>query len=221
VQYFERARLEYHPGNAGTPYAVLLGQFGRQILADVDLLRSGPTGAFHRLYITNGGVHGRLGRPVSPARQVPGATLAFEHGRMFYRGDRGHIFVLCGEPGAGRLVVSGRHGEAQTPYFADTWAEGQPPGGGPGPRPGLHEPARGFGEVWREGGGGHDEIRVRDCLGYATSARETGYELAVQEFERGLLIAGPGGQSVYVLSYGVQQGFGLAGDYSVHDVPQP
>ena len=32
VQYFERARFEYHPENAGTPYEILLGQFGRQIL---------------------------------------------------------------------------------------------------------------------------------------------------------------------------------------------
>jgi hypothetical protein len=32
VQYFERARFEYHPENAGTPYEVLLGQFGRRIL---------------------------------------------------------------------------------------------------------------------------------------------------------------------------------------------
>lgn len=32
VQYFERVRLEYHPEN-GAPYDVLLGQFGRQILA--------------------------------------------------------------------------------------------------------------------------------------------------------------------------------------------
>lgn len=31
VQYFERARLEYHPENAW-PYTILIGQFGRQIL---------------------------------------------------------------------------------------------------------------------------------------------------------------------------------------------
>ena len=31
VQYFERARFEYHPENAA-PYDILLGQFGRQIL---------------------------------------------------------------------------------------------------------------------------------------------------------------------------------------------
>ena len=29
VQYFERARFEWHPENAGTPYEVLLGQLGR------------------------------------------------------------------------------------------------------------------------------------------------------------------------------------------------
>ncbi len=33
VQYFERARLEYHPENA-FPYDVLLGQFGRRVLAE-------------------------------------------------------------------------------------------------------------------------------------------------------------------------------------------
>jgi hypothetical protein len=32
VQYFERARFEYHPENAGTPYEVQLGQLGRQFL---------------------------------------------------------------------------------------------------------------------------------------------------------------------------------------------
>jgi len=34
VQYFERARFEHHPEHAGTPYAVLLGQFGRRILSE-------------------------------------------------------------------------------------------------------------------------------------------------------------------------------------------
>ena len=32
VQYFERARFEYHPQNVGTPYEVQLGQLGRQFL---------------------------------------------------------------------------------------------------------------------------------------------------------------------------------------------
>lgn len=33
VQYFERARFEWHPENQGTPYEVLLGRLGAQILA--------------------------------------------------------------------------------------------------------------------------------------------------------------------------------------------
>jgi hypothetical protein len=32
VQYFERARFEWHPENAGTPYSVLLGRLGAQTL---------------------------------------------------------------------------------------------------------------------------------------------------------------------------------------------
>ena len=37
VQYFERARFEYHPENAA-PYDILLGQFGRAVLAQAKLL---------------------------------------------------------------------------------------------------------------------------------------------------------------------------------------
>lgn len=39
VQYFERARFEYHPDNA-VPYQVLLGQFGRTILSGLAEQRS-------------------------------------------------------------------------------------------------------------------------------------------------------------------------------------
>lgn len=35
VQYFERARMEFHPEYEGTPHEVLLGRFGRQIVASV------------------------------------------------------------------------------------------------------------------------------------------------------------------------------------------
>lgn len=38
VQYFERARLEWHPENSA-PYNVLLGQFGRRILAEQNMPR--------------------------------------------------------------------------------------------------------------------------------------------------------------------------------------
>jgi len=34
VQYFERARFEWHPEHTGTPYEVLLGLLGNQLLRD-------------------------------------------------------------------------------------------------------------------------------------------------------------------------------------------
>jgi spore germination protein YaaH len=39
VQYFERARFEYHPEHQGTPYEVLLGLLGRQMLRERDWIR--------------------------------------------------------------------------------------------------------------------------------------------------------------------------------------
>jgi hypothetical protein len=53
VQYFERARMEYHPEHAGTPHEVLLGQFGRRIVATVPGAPTAPvppssqSGALH------------------------------------------------------------------------------------------------------------------------------------------------------------------------------
>ncbi|MCX2726262.1 cellulase family glycosylhydrolase [Thermomicrobium sp. 4228-Ro] len=44
VQYFERARFEYHPEYAGTPYEVLLGLLGREYLA----VRGAPQEALAR-----------------------------------------------------------------------------------------------------------------------------------------------------------------------------
>lgn len=39
VQYFERARFEYHPENAGTPYTVLLGLLGNDALRERGWIR--------------------------------------------------------------------------------------------------------------------------------------------------------------------------------------
>ena len=36
TQYFERERMEHHPANAGTPYEVLLGRLGNEVLLEMD-----------------------------------------------------------------------------------------------------------------------------------------------------------------------------------------
>jgi hypothetical protein len=187
VQYFERARFEYHPEHAGTAYEVLLGQFGREMLAQADRLG----GDFGLLYATEPGVRGRLGAPSLPTTREVGATQEFERGRMVYRraeGNVGLIYVFCGAQQTGRLI-----GNASSYYFFDGWNEDQDPGGGPAPTPGLFLPQRGFGKVWRE------NPAVRDCLGYARTANETGYTIAAQQFQAGLMLSEPEGRFVDVV----------------------
>jgi hypothetical protein len=196
VQYFERARLEYHPENEGTPYTVLLAQFGREILAEVDLV----TGDIGRLYLTNERVRTRLGRPRAVASPVSAATLAFEHGSMLWRGDRRQIFALDGTGERGTLLTDEY---ARTIFFDDRWQEGDDPGGGPAPTPGTHYPGRGFGKIWRDGSGnlaGRPPLPyVRERLGYALTPEEVGYTATLQEFERGLILSSPDGRSLTVI----------------------
>jgi hypothetical protein len=207
VQYFERARLEWHTENAGTPYEFLLGQIGRLVLAENDLL----TGDFQYLYTANEAVRAALGPPRARAAQSQGATQAFQRGRMFYQGDQRRIYALCGDQQAGQVVVSGVYPDPQRLFFVDTWEQGQDPGGGAAPVAGLFLPQRGLGKVWRE------NQAVRDCLDYALTADETGYALAVQEFKWGVMLADPEGRYVYVVSAQSARGRGLAGSYARYD----
>jgi hypothetical protein len=60
----------------------------------------------------------------------------FQNGVMFWRADNRIIYVLYSD-GSGQ-------------GFQDFWQEGQPDRAGYTPPPGLFEPVRGFGKVWRE-----------------------------------------------------------------------
>jgi hypothetical protein len=192
VQYFERARFERHPENAA-PYAILLGQFGRRILTENDWLAGQPD--LQRLYTTSERLQGLLGSPGVPYVPIPRprSYQTFVRGAMIWWGEAAppSIIVLCdGTPAAGDTVL----------VYPDTWDESQPVGGGPGPQPGLYEPARGFGKLWRE------NQRVRDCLGYATDPAETGYSGQDHPFARGetRLAVTPAGRFIYALYGGSQ-----------------
>ncbi len=114
TQYFERGRMEHHPEYAGTPYEVLLGQFGREILRQSEVL----TGDFGRLYLTNADVRERLGTPFGKPGRVPAAYQAFERGMMFWLADDRNIYVLCGSPDAGGIFTVG-----PSLSFHDDWDE--------------------------------------------------------------------------------------------------
>jgi len=214
VQYFERARFEYHAENQA-PYDILLGQFGRQILAEVDLLAGNP--GFATVYTVNASVRGELGAPQGPALAVAGATQRFERGRMFFLG-RGGAVPLLGQPNSEQWIYATcGDGPAGTwlPY-ADTWQEGQDPGGGAAPTAGRFYPRRGFGKVWRE----HQD--VQDCLGLATAPAEQGLTITVQRFQRGLLLATPAEGTIYVLHYGTfQNSSAVTGSTTYERYPTP
>ncbi len=193
VQYFERARFEYHPENAA-PYDVLLGQFGRRILTENDWLAGQP--GLKRRYVASETLQARFGSPGAPYGAIPRprSYQSFQRGALLYWGEAvpPSIIVLCdGTPEAGNTVR----------VYPDTWDESQPVGGGSGPGPGLYEPAHGFGKLWRE-----NQV-VRACLGYATDPGETGYAGQDHPFARGetRLAVTPAGRFIYALYGGDQQ----------------
>ena len=210
TQYFERARFEYHPENAGTPYEVLLGQFGRRILADNALLTADD---FRALYFATPAIRDMLGRPLAAPAGSSVALQTFERGRMYYvaggdlwmpatEGPR--IIVFQGEPRAGQLLTPGEY-----PFFLDEWREGQDPGGGAAPVPDRYLPRRGFGKVWRERG-------LQGALGYALTPHEVGFVTATQSFSGGILLLSdtPEGRFIYMIAVAKNcNGCGYQGTY--------
>jgi hypothetical protein len=97
------------------------------------------------------------------------AEQVFENGRMFYLAPNSRIWVMIeseDDETTGEWLV-----------FADTWEEGTPEFDPEiTPPDGLHQPIRGFGELWRNS----DEIR--DALGWALDP-EIGHLSRYQFFE--------------------------------------
>ena len=120
----------------------------------------------------------RLGCPLEPEREVFVAEEAFEWGRMFWREDSREIYVLHDDH---TLRAEPQGGAWRA--FADTWQEGQPQDN---PNliapPGLFQPRRGFGKVWREELGG-----PASQIGWAVE-EERGFTGVVQAFDAGTIL---------------------------------
>jgi Tol biopolymer transport system component/DNA-binding beta-propeller fold protein YncE len=104
--------------------------------------------------------------PSSPPIVTEGAEQHFEHGLMLWSKAEDRIYVLFGE------------GATAWSIYTDEWDEGEPESD-PSivPPPGLYQPARGFGLVWREQPG------VRERLGWATGT-EAGFTMSIQRTSR-------------------------------------
>lgn len=108
----------------------------------------------------------QLGCPIGSTIQISAASQPFQNGAMIYvSGAPGDIFALTND---GRFR-----------RYPDTWVSGvDPDSAGLTPPPGLVEPIRGFGKVWRS------FSDVGAALGWAT-AGESGATAALLLFERG------------------------------------
>ncbi len=182
VQYFERARFEYHPENPA-PYDVLLGQFGRRVLGALDANATVPyliSGRRGELYRREYGVRVRLILPTAAEMRQVGVFQQFERGTMIWQKDAKKIYVFAKDAG-----TAGTLGRWQV--FDDTWTDGQEAGGGAAPVPNLFLPQRGFGKVWREQPG------IQQLLGYATTKDELARDLVTQQFGGGAMIEVLGG----------------------------
>jgi hypothetical protein len=184
VQYFERRRMEYHPENAGTPYAVLLGLLGRAT--------SGLTGMCFEVGPALANTAWAYRDAIGCAYAYPSdrqiAHQPFQNGAMFWVQGIGSrlgsgIIVVIRDPATGAMTWR---------TYNNTWYDGQPESGGETPPPGLYEPVRGFGKIWR------DYPDVRAALGWAT-APELGNQGEYYGFERGALLLVRDTDRVYVL----------------------
>lgn len=152
VQYFERRRMEYHPELAGTSYEVLLGLLGH------DTQEPGCKTIIRDLVKT---AEAHFNAPCSvnfPQVNIPIVVQSFENGSMIWTPNRnaagGQIWVTYYNKQKGWMMWQ---------FYADLWREGMPISAGETPPPGLYEPVRGFGKLWRE------DPTVRAWLGWATS----------------------------------------------------
>ena len=126
-----------------------------------------------------------LGCPTSEQVTIPMlAEQAFQGGHMFWRSDTDAVYVIYGPEGKWQTDPNWK------------WDGSNPDGIGLSPPPGLFEPRRGFGWLWRTHLG-----REGGPLGWALE-EERGFDNTgqAQVFERGIMLKG-GTPRVYVLLY--------------------
>jgi len=146
-----------------------------------------PIGRFGQVWRAElGGPGGSLGYATAVEQELWCAGQHFERGQMLW------LDQLREDP---IYVLSYGEGESGGNWqrYVDTWREGDPESADLTPPPGLFEPIRGFGRLWREELDGPGAP-----VGWALEP-EQGFTGSVQPFERGLMLWDPLDQAVYVL----------------------
>jgi hypothetical protein len=168
--------------DAAQPGVVVIGTVAGGASATCAALPDGAVGAF---LASDPAFAAQLGCALGAALETAGAVQLFERGLMIYRAS-----AVPGTPG----TIEALSGDGRFSRYVDTWASGiDPDSGNLAPPPGLVEPIRGFGKVWRSDSG----LMAR--LGWAL-AGEQGVPLVVQAFERGAAIYVPSQNTLYLLA---------------------
>lgn len=183
VQYFERRRMEHHIENRGTPYEILLGLLGREVL----FFNQPPTAACQFPVIdplqsaySRVDFQQDMGCPQGAYWERPAAVQNFENGLMIWvdlgNGDR-RIYAFFSWGGYKQ--------------YNDTWQEGDPDTPNVSPPGGLYAPRRGFGKVWI------NDPELRNQIGWAVEEFERAETATVQLFDNGTLVWLQGADTVY------------------------
>jgi|FLYN01.1.fsa_nt_gi hypothetical protein len=131
-----------------------------------------PPGGFSTVYLADPTLAQQLGCPVG---QPPVATPVNSASQLF---ERGSMFWIQGGPS----LIYALFNNGRFQRFDDTYNPNADPfSGGETPPPGLREPVRGFGKVWRQ------YPNVRADLGWGLTD-EAGGSATMQRFERGLML---------------------------------
>jgi len=159
VQYFERRRMELHRRFPPGADEVLLGLLARELHDGVpSAVCPGGVPAELQRSLDSVAFKFQLGCPLAIQTDMPLAQQPFERGVMVWVAGTD----LARQSPAIYVVRTTPQPLAYTRY-PDTAAEGGPVPPPESPPPGLYEPIRGFGKVWREQPG------VRESLGWAVA----------------------------------------------------
>jgi hypothetical protein len=145
-----------------------------------------PPPALNALLSSDGSLYASLGcalgNPPIP-QPLAAASQLFERGLMIY----------VASPTGGQGVIYTMTTDGRFRRFDDTWLQGiDPDSGGEAVPPGLLEPIRGFGKVWRL------NPDVRAALGYAVIP-EQGDTATVLDFSRGRALYIPARAATFLL----------------------
>lgn len=171
--------------NGATPTAVIPGTYTLATLPPPPTsCQYPPPGNLNSYVVADPSLQVQLGCPVGAP---PVSTLQSAAWQSYERGTM--LYLQETPPSIYALSSDGRFRR-----FDDTFVSGvDPENGGETPPPGLFEPIRGFGKVWRA------NLDIRALLGWARDG-EHGENASVQAFERGRAVYLAGlGQTFFLI----------------------